>query len=84
MITFFRVNSNLDLIVSALDLLRALQVDPSSPRDHSTLSSLRDLEQLVGYSMQHCAGLERVFVDQALFLQIVEAGDKVEHAVRRL
>ncbi len=67
--------------MSALDLLSAMEVAPSSPEDHPSLASLSDLEQLVGYSMKHCAGLERVFVDQGLFLKIVEKASSIKHTV---
>ncbi len=75
------MNSNLDLIVSALDMLVAMKVTPSPPSDHSSLATLTDLEQLLGYSMQHCAGLERVFADQALFLEMVEKAGSIKHTV---
>ena len=76
-----RVNSNLDLIVSAIDLLKVLNVTVSHPRDHSSLSSTADLQELVAYSMEHCAGIERVFTDQKQFQTIVEAAKKLPHVV---
>ncbi len=77
----YSVNSNIDLIVSGLDLLEALKVVPSNPSDHAALNTLDDLEQLMSYSMMHCAGLERVFRDKQLFLTIVETAININHSV---
>lgn len=76
-----RVNSNLDLIVSAVDLLKLMNSTVSSPRDHASLSSINDLQEVVGYSMQHCAGIERVFTDLELFQMITEAATLLPHDV---
>ena len=75
------MNSNLDLIVSAVDLLKALNATPSSPGDHASLSSIEDLEEVVSYSMQHCAGIERVFTDHEVFERIAEAAAQLPHVV---
>ena len=39
-----RVNSNLDMVVSATALLRALNITPGNSADHTSLESLRDLQ----------------------------------------
>lgn len=70
--------------MSALDLLQALGAEPSEPVDHKALTSVSQLEQLVGYSMSHCAGVERTFTDQALFLKIVQTAANIEHTVSDL
>ena len=75
------VNSNLDLIVSATDLLKALHVSPGAAMTHPHLSSLEDLQELVSYSMQHCAGTERFFTSQEVFEQTVQAATTVNHKV---
>lgn len=75
------VNSNLDLIVSATDLLKALHVSPGAAMTHPHLSSLEDLQELVSYSMQHCAGTERFFTSQEVFEQTVQAAITVNHKV---
>ena len=77
----YRVNSNLDLIVSAVHLLKVLNARESSPRDHASLSSVNDLQEVVAYSMQHCAGTERVFTDKELFQQIAESATQLPHVV---
>ena len=75
------MNANIDMIVSAKSLLLALEASPSVAVDHDVLSSVADLEQLVAYSMTHCAGIERSFLDKDLFDSIVETGTSVAHKV---
>ncbi len=77
------VNANLDLIVSATALLRALNVTPAPPSDHDSLSSLDHLQDVVANSMLHCAGVERFFADQDIFQQTVEAAARLPHTVSR-
>lgn len=77
----YRVNANLDMILSARELLQALKATPSKPFDHPHLTSIAELEQLVLYSMLHCAGLERTFTDGDLFKDIVEAASSLSHTV---
>ena len=76
------MNANLDMIVSAVDLLKALDMDITLPCDHSNLSSTTELEQLVAFSMLHCAGIERVFTHQSLFDTIVNIAASLPHVVR--
>ena len=76
-----RVNSNLDLIVSAVDLLKYMNATASYPRDHASLTTMDDLQEVVAYSMQHCAGIERVFTDPELFQVITEAASLLPHVV---
>ena len=77
-----RVNANLDLVVSAVDLLRTLNVTAGAVGDSPLLTTLSELGALVGSSMQHCAGVERVLTDQAVFQQTVEAALTLRHSVR--
>ena len=74
------VNSNLDLVVSATGLLRALGVAPGQPADHTSLSSREQLQQQVAHSMLHCAGTERVFTSEE-FQLIVKAAYGLPHTV---
>ena len=76
-----RVNANLDLIISATVLLRALNITPGPPSDHAVLSNLAELQELVGYSMQHCAGIERFFSNQEVFQQTVQVAASLPHTV---
>ena len=76
-----RVNSNLDLIVSATDLLKLLNAPVTHPRDHASLSTVAELQEVVAYSMVHCAGVERVFTDSNLFQIIAESAAQLPHVV---
>ena len=75
------MNSNLDLIVSAVDLLNMLNATPSLPRDHASLESIETLQEVVAYSMQHCAGIERVFTDHNVFDMIATTATSLPHIV---
>lgn len=75
------VNTNLDMVVSAIDLLKALKLQSTAPQDHSALSSLVELEQLVAFSMYHCAGVERIFTNQTLFNSITTVAASLPHVV---
>lgn len=81
-LTFFSVNANIDMVVSAIDLLEALNVSITSPKEHPYLNSLTELEQVVSFSMLHCAGMERVFLDQQLFIAITDVARSIPHEVK--
>lgn len=69
------------MIVSAVDILGALNVENTSPYDFSALTSLAELGQLVAFSMLHCAAVERVFTDQQLFSNITSVAVSIPHVV---
>ena len=79
-----RVNANLDMIVSACELLIALNATPTEPADHPVLKSVVQLEQLVSFSMQKCAGVERTFSDPDLFDIITKISASLPHSVRSI
>lgn len=70
------------MVVSAVDLLKALNAKSTLPRDHPSLNSIADLEQLVAFSMYHCAGVERFFSDRLLFSNITSVAALQPHTVR--
>ena len=76
-----RVNANLDLIVSAIPLLETLGLLPGQPVDHTHLGTVEDLQEQVAYSMEHCAGTERVFSSQSEFERVVTAAYQLPHSV---
>ena len=78
-----RVNANLDLIVSATHLLETLGLSPGQPVDHTHLSTVEELQEQVSYSMQHCAGTERVFSSSSEFQRVVDAAYQLPHTVSR-
>ena len=80
---FFSVNANLDMIVSAVDLMAKLEANSTLPLDKSVLRSLSDLSELVAYSMLHCAGVERTFIDQSIYRNIMKSASSIPHRVSR-
>lgn len=72
------------MVVSAVDLLKALNLTSTTPQDHPSLNSLEKLEQLVAFSMYHCAGVERPFNNQALFNHITSIATSLSHVVSKL
>ena len=69
------------MVVSAVDLLKHLHLESTVPHDHSTLSSLLELEQLVAFSMYHCAAVERIFTNKTLFNMITATATSIPHIV---
>lgn len=69
------------MVVSAVDILGVLEVNSTYPCDHASLSSVTELEQVVGFSMLHCAGVERTFVHHHLFNNIVNTASSIPHSV---
>lgn len=76
------MNANLDLIVSATELLEALGLSPGQPVDHTHLGRVEELQEQVAYSMEHCAGTERVFSSSSEFQRVVNAAYQLPHTVR--
>ena len=67
------------MIVSATDLLLALNVEVTEPCDHSALNSVSELEQLVAFSMLHCAGVERTFTELSVFHNLTNIAATLSH-----
>ncbi|XP_077988544.1 ADP-dependent glucokinase-like [Glandiceps talaboti] len=71
------VNGNVDLIVSATELLKALQVEPRKGTDHETLKSLQDLGETFAFYFEKGAAAERFFADKEVFLKVIEAANNL-------
>lgn len=77
-----RVNADVDLIASAVEVLAAVGAVPGRVLAHQkALTSVEDLQEAVSYSMATCSGLERHFEDKAVFDEIVSAIYKLKHEV---
>lgn len=70
---FFRVNACIDVVVSGVNLLQALALDPGSGRDHDVLHSKEDLKEAFIHYMQKGAAAERFFSDKEVFQRIARA-----------
>ena len=80
------MNADIDYIISAVDLLGALQGETNTakgvaPTNHQSLSNLKELFELVLYSMSTCSGIERYFEDKVVFDSIVRTASKLKHEV---
>lgn len=72
----------MDFILPAVALLKALNVTPgNSTADHSTVTSAKDLQDVVLYSMVTCSGVERTVTDKELFDLIVKLSVDIPHEV---
>ena len=77
-----RLNSNLDLIVSGVGLLRALKTPALSPSVPEVAQKDEDLSTLLGYSMQGCSAVERHYEDLQRYKEIVQVAQSLPHEVR--
>jgi hypothetical protein len=73
----FRCNSNVDYIVSGVELLQALNVKPGDKANLNTLHSLDDLQQTFSHFFVKGAAAERSFMDNTVFKQIIDAAEKI-------
>ncbi|XP_053346760.1 ADP-dependent glucokinase isoform X1 [Clarias gariepinus] len=67
------VNACIDVVVSGVNLLQALALDPGSGRDHDVLHSKEDLKEAFIHYMQKGAAAERFFSDKEVFQRIARA-----------
>ncbi|KAM8860777.1 ADP-dependent glucokinase isoform 1-T6 [Synchiropus picturatus] len=67
------VNACLDVVVSGVGLLQALEMDPGSGLDHAVLHTKQDLKEAFIHYMQRGAAAERFFSDSEVFQKIARA-----------
>ena len=79
----YRLNADVDYIISAVELLNALKATPVTGQmtAHPVITSIDELQQTVAYSMVTCSGIERHFANGDLFDKIVETSTKLKHEV---
>lgn len=78
----YSVNADVDFILPAVPLLKALNVSPAkSASDHNTVASADDLQDVVLHSMVTCSGVERTVTDKELFDHIVKLSADIPHEV---
>ena len=49
--------------------------------NHPILDTMDHVQQCLGYSMSHCAGLERFFSDRSLYQLITDKAGEIDHEV---
>ena len=68
--------------MSGTSLLRALGQEPSNvTSNHPILDTIDHVQQCLGYSMSHCAGLERFFSNRSLYQLITDKAGEIDHEV---
>jgi hypothetical protein len=73
-------NTNVDLIVDALGVLKALRVDPTSarPHPHSSLKSLQEFHDTFSNFFSQGSAAERLIENDSLCADIVAAAQRVD------
>ena len=74
----FRLNANLDLIVSGTALLRALKQAAGKADDHLSLGTVEDVQETFAYFHGRGSAAERVMTSAAVFKEIVQTADKLD------
>lgn len=73
LVFFLRVNACIDVVVSGVNLLQALALEPGSGHDHDVLHSREDLKETFIHYMERGAAAERFFSDKEIFQRIARA-----------
>lgn len=83
-ITFRRlhvgINSNVDLIVPGVALLKALKVSSGGNENRNVLKHLDDLQDTFAHFFAKGSAAERPFLDKDIFRDIVAAGSSLKNA----
>lgn len=73
LVSFLRVNACIDVVVSGVNLLQALALDPGAGHEHDVLRSKEDLKEAFIHYMERGAAAERFFSDKEVFQRIARA-----------
>lgn len=74
----YRINCNLDLIVSGTQLLKALEQKPGQSLDAVSLDSVQDLTDTFTYYFSKGSAAERTFNDPKVYKRIVQTAAKLK------
>ncbi|KAK3097938.1 hypothetical protein FSP39_014684 [Pinctada imbricata] len=74
------VNSNVDLIVSGVDLLKALKLKPGEAQNLDQLNSLNDLQDIFNFFFTKGSAAERAFLNEEVYKQITRTAESLEDA----
>ncbi|XP_065070330.1 ADP-dependent glucokinase-like isoform X2 [Rhopilema esculentum] len=76
-----RVNANVDVIVSAINVLKQVGIRPSlNSQDHNAIETAGQLEECFLYHFKKCAAAERFIASEELFDQLIKASVSLENA----
>ncbi|GFO02997.1 ADP-dependent glucokinase [Plakobranchus ocellatus] len=67
------INSNLDVIVPGVALLKALNVSPGKKANHESLTNLKQLQETFAQFLARGSAAERPFLNKALYMEIIKA-----------
>ncbi|KAK3779540.1 hypothetical protein RRG08_045286 [Elysia crispata] len=72
------INSNLDIIVPGVDLLRTLNISPGRKKNHESLADLNQLQETFSQYLARGSAAERPFLNKALYQDIVKAAETLD------
>ena len=74
MLFIFRVNANVDVIVSAVEVFNELKLIASgSSQDHNMINSFQELDECFFHHFSKCAAAERFIASKELFDKLIKA-----------
>lgn len=76
---YFRINSNVDLIVPGVELLLKLNITPGNYFNHDQLYTLDHLQETFSHFFRKGSAAERAFMDDKLFRKIVSEAEKLSN-----
>lgn len=76
---YFRINSNVDLIVPGVELLLKLNITPGNDFNHDQLYTLDHLQETFFHFFRKGSAAERAFMDDKLFRKIVSEAEKLSN-----
>jgi ADP-dependent glucokinase len=76
-------NTNVDLIVSAIELFQRLNLTSNLECcvDHKIITSLNDFKQLFSYFFRRGSAAERFFLNKNDFMRVIEATESIDKKV---
>lgn len=75
----FRVNSNVDIIVSGVSLLKALNIEPGDKRNNHVLSSVDELQETFAFYFARGSAAERSFTNPIVYQKIIQAAETISN-----
>lgn len=72
---FFRINSNVDLIVSGAQLLSRMKIEPADPIDHDDIKSMDHFREAYTLFFSRGAPGERYMSNEELFSELVRVSE---------
>ncbi|KAK6179202.1 hypothetical protein SNE40_011617 [Patella caerulea] len=67
------VNSNLDIIVDGVKLLKKLGISPGKQKNHDIIDNLEELQETFSYFFDKGSAAERIFSEPSIYKQITNA-----------